>query len=442
MKVPPLYYKLPFFLQNFLLSVKGWQINRKRYNKSFLQYLWEFEKTDPSQVNIGLLREFLKNAGKSPFWRDRFLKYEINVDSNNPIEEIQKLPILTKDEVKMFSKEFKISILDDKVEEVRTSGTTGGSLIFQQTRTMENKQWAIWWRYRKRYGLNLSDWMGWFGGKLLVSKDQQKPPFYRINYFGKQIMFSPIHLNRKNAISYYKEIEKRKLKWLHGYPSQLAALGSYILEYKLPPIDSIKVITTGAEGLMDYQKKIIFKAFNIVPVEHYGLTEGVANISQLPEGDYIVDQDFAFTEFVPLNENDQIYKIIGTNYSNFSFPLIRYDTGDLAKVELTEEKAKVFSIEGREDDYITLGNGNRFGPMNQIFKNFKNVKEAQVCYKAPNNIELRLVKGEDFDMSCDEEVIINSVQERLTDKNAKFHIVYQDKVKRTESGKIKSVVTT
>ena len=266
---------------------------------------------------------------------------------------------------------------------------------------------------QKASSLSLNDWMGWFGGKLIVPNGQNQPPFHRINYFGKQVMFSPVHLNYENAIFYYQEIKRRKLKWLHGYPSQIAALSSYIIENSLKPIESVTVITTGAEGLMDYQKEIIHNAFGVYPKEHYGLTEGVANISELPNGSYSIDQDFAYTEFIPIEGNKNLCRIIGTNYSNPAFPLIRYDTGDIARVEWVGGQPQVISIEGRVDDYITLGNGNRFGPMNQIFKNFKNIKEAQIYYPSTNTIEVRLVKGEGFKSNRDEKVISESIPGKI-----------------------------
>ena len=63
------------------------------------------------------------------------------------------------------------------------------------------------------------------------------------------------------------------------------------------------------------------------------------------------------------------YKIVATNFNNPAFPLIRYDTGDLARI--TYENGEVFAEEilGRSEDYVMLPNGNRFEPMNLVFKN-------------------------------------------------------------------------
>lgn len=441
MIVNKLYNLAPVFLQNFVISFKGWQINQTRFNKEFRFNLGKFNSRENSdEVDLNRLQDFLFQAEGTSFWANTFKHFGFNPKAKNLFKELQKLPILEKEAVFNKAHEFCNPHINQKICKISTSGTTGQSLSFIQTQSMENKQWAVWWRHRQRHGLCLNDWMGWFGGKLIVPKNQNNPPFHRVNIPGKQVMFSPIHLNKEKSVFYYNEIKKRKLRWLHGYPSQIAALGSYFLENDFPRLQSIRVITTGAEGLMDYQKEIIFKAFGVYPVEHYGLTEGVSNISQLPDGSYSLDQDFAYTEFIPIDGNKSLCKIIGTNYSNPAFPLIRYDTGDIARVDWVEGQPKVLSIEGRADDYITLGNGNRFGPMNQIFKNFKNIREAQIYYPATNKIEVRLVQGEDFNSIRDEKVISKCIRERLTDNDATFKLVYMDKIPRTKTGKIKSVV--
>ena len=42
-------------------------------------------------------------------------------------------------------------------------GYSNSILSFPQTRVMEQKQWAIWWRHRITHGIKFGTWMGWFG---------------------------------------------------------------------------------------------------------------------------------------------------------------------------------------------------------------------------------------------------------------------------------------
>ena len=64
------------------------------------------------------------------------------------------------------------------------------------------EQWAIWWRYRSWHGIQKGTWCGLFAGRSVVSATQTQPPFWRINYPGRQVLFSGYHLSRENLPSY------------------------------------------------------------------------------------------------------------------------------------------------------------------------------------------------------------------------------------------------
>ena len=95
---------------------------------------------------------------------------------------------------------------------------------------------------------------------------------------------------------------------MHGYPSQINILANLIGDYGLEKCTpNIKYITVGGENLLDTQKNNIENVFNVKVKQHYGLAEGVSNISELPNGKLICDQDFCFTEFVPIDKKPALY---------------------------------------------------------------------------------------------------------------------------------------
>lgn len=434
------YSKLPFFVQNGLVSLQGFFIQKRRFNANFVKELARFESQDPSLVDEVQLRAFMYQAEKSSFWKDKFDEYGVNIKSPNLLVEIKKLPILTKEEVRTNIDAIKLEVPGEKVISIGTSGTSGSSLKFTQTVSMENKQWAVWWRYRKRHGINLDTWMGWFGGKTIVSVDQKKPPFWRTNYPMKQVMFSAHHLNIETVESYYNKLQDSRIEWIHGYPSQISFFASLILEKGLKPFKGIKFISTGAENLMEHQIAVIESAFGTRPFQHYGLAEGVANISQLPSGKWEMDQDFSYVELVPTGVEDDLFYIVGTNYSNESFPLIRYQTNDLVRVKKKGDDVEIISIDGRKDDFITLPNGVRLGRLGFIFKNADFVKEAQIYQKSVSQIVLRIVKNYNYKDSVHEEALRKECRERMGD-NMQIDFEYLEKIPRTKAGKFQYVVS-
>ena len=234
-------------------------------------------------------------------------------------------------------------------------------------------------RYRRALEIQLDTWCGWFGGSIIISPVRQKAPFWRINRPGKQVMYSSYHLNDKTVKLYYDDIKKRNLSWLHGYPSSISFLSSLIIEQRLEPIKSVHWITTGAENLMENHINRIHRAFpNAMVRTHYGLSEGVANFSQDKSGKWVIDDDFAYVEFIPVNDdNPSLCRIVGTGFSNLAFPLVRYDTGDLVKIINDNGNVEIEEIYGRQDDFVELPNGVKLGRLGYIFKVTNNVMEAQ-----------------------------------------------------------------
>ena len=88
-------------------------------------------------------------------------------------------------------------------------------------------------------------------------------------------------------------------------------------------------------------------------------TEAVANVSEAPDGVLYVDEDFAATEFLPI-DGVETCDVVGTNLSNPIFPLLRYRVGDLAVPtggQGINGRRIVSRLEGRCDDYIIRPDG-------------------------------------------------------------------------------------
>jgi phenylacetate-CoA ligase len=435
-----IYDRSPVCVQNLICSTKGYLICRRRYNRNFYHYLKNFKDREYDPSNC--LKIFIKNVANTPFYKRIFNKCGFNIDADDIYTEIKKLPIINKEIVKEDIKQFYNPDYKGKVDIGHTSGTTGGGLIFPYSVEMENKQWAIWWRYRQWHGIDLDKWCGWFGGRLIISTKNQSSPYWRINIPGKQIMFSAYHLNNNTIGDYYNEIAVRQLKWLHGYPSQISLLSSLMHENNLVPISFVTYITFGAENLLDNQKEIIRKMFpNAVLRQHYGLSEGVANISEDIYGNLIVDDDFCYVEFIPIStENQNMCKIIGTGFCNEAFPLIRYDTGDIAEITyLPNGSIKIVSIDGRKEDFIHLPNGVKLGRLDHIFKNLISIKEAQIRQYDLYHIDFNVVRGSTYDEK-DEDKLWKEIRMRI-DESVTVKINYMEKIERTKAGKLRFVIS-
>jgi phenylacetate-CoA ligase len=449
MNIEEIYSRVPIIIQNALINIESERLKIRRYGGEYEKIEKEiFERINNSyevleEYRLKCLSIHLYKASNTEYWKNIFRKYGVKTESNNPYNEINKLPIITKNEVKNNINKIINKRDNNGIIETHTSGTTGGGMRFYTTKKTEKITWATWWRYRLWHGINKQCWCGYFGGRSIVPIKQIKPPYWRYNIPFKQILFSTYHLSEQTAKYYISELNKSGITWLHGYPSMISLLADYIIEQNLN-VPKIRIVTTGAENLLKSQKEKIEIAFNTKVFQHYGQAEGVANISECSNNHLHVDEDFSYVEFIPVENDNKYYRIIGTNWHNHAFPLIRYDTGDIVTLkENINHKCKnkgrvVETIDGRKEDYIFLKNGAKIGRMDHVFKDLINIKEAQIIQKKNYDIIVNIVKNSKY--SDKDEHIVRMEFEKRIGKEINIHINYINQIERTKAGKLRFVI--
>ncbi len=449
-----IYSHLPVSLQNAVCGLVGWQTQRRRYAGGFRRALSEVEgRTFLSRDELRAYQErrlktVLSHCAKFvPYYRRKFREWGVDPERVRTAEDLSTaVPVLTKGEVKANAAEFvSEGVPRSQVYTTHTSGTTGGGLRFASTREASDYTWAFWWRYRRWHGLEPGTWSAHFGGRSVVPVGQTRPPFWRKNPFGRQILFSAYHATPENLGLYLKELERTGVRWLHGYPSVLALLAERALEGGADLRGQIKWVTTGAENLLPQQSNLIERAFGVSPVQHYGQAEGVANISQCPSGRLHVDEDFSLVEFIP-TVGQGACRVVGTGFLNLATPLLRYDTQDLADpdddaaaCDCGRHGRLVRSLDGRREDYVVLKSGALVGRLDHIFKDLVNIREAQILQSAPGKVLLKIVRGKDY-QEKDRQQLLVEARKRLG-VDTEIDVEYVDEIKRTRTGKLRLVIS-
>jgi phenylacetate-CoA ligase len=445
-----LYYKLPIVLQNIACSIEGKKLKRKRFDKNYIRILQDVERRyswnhdEMIRFRNYRLQKYISYAALHvPYYKDLFVAQKINCEDIKDIDDLKILPVLTKENIQdKWTFLLSENIAEHNYHISQTSGTTGAGLRIATTRDASQEVWAVIERFRKWHGLKPETWSAHFGGRQVVHSQQTKPPYWRYNWPGKQILFSGYHM-REETIGYYvNEINKQKIQWIHGYPSLISLVARYVIDHGIQFNHKILWVTTGSENLLPHQIQLIKNAFQIHPIQQYGLTELVAHFSECENGMLHVDEDFSAVEFVPV-ESGEGFKIIGTNLSNLAMPLIRYDTGDIATLgnncSCGRPGRVVYQVDGREEDYIILKDGTRHGRTASIFKYMHNIKEAQLYQKEPGIVSVRIVPSPRFSKN-DERLLIDKFTERFRDQ-LNIVIDYKANIDRTKNGKLRFVIS-
>jgi phenylacetate-CoA ligase len=446
-----LYRKLPVPLQNLACNWEGWRIQRNRYNRTFWKLLQAAESRDTlSTDQLFSLRDarlsaFVHHAAETvPYYKALFQQIGLNVSDIRSLQDLRYLPLLTKDEARQIGSRLEsAAVLPRSRMMVHTSGTTGGGFRFASTFAATQEQWAVWWRFRRRHGIQPGTWCGYFGGRSQVPLAQTTPPFWRINQPGRQILFSGYHMSSAWLDSYVEKLQHARPPWLHGYPSLLTLLAAHLIDRGGSLDYPVRWITTGAENLFPHQKLQIQRAFGVAPIQHYGMAEAVANFSECERGFLHVDEDFSAVEFIP-NSTGSGFSIVGTNFTNPATPLLRYTIQDIATLMTKgctcgRAGRVVAEVDGRLEDYVVLRNGSRLGRLDHIFKDLVNIREAQIHQDRVGHCTIRVARRLGYGPK-DEEALRASAIQRLG-QDFVIDIIYLDSLPKTANGKLRLVIS-
>ena len=429
-----LYEYLPIGLQDFLINFEGKKRHRLRFGRGFEDIYRAY--VDRSFCTPGEIWGYQNRRLMA------FLSVVFACPPDAALMRFGKHMVMTKQEAKDY---FHKDILARyPALKTHTSGTTGTGLIFYTTQRSQQEQWAVWWRYRNWHGIPREEWSCFFGAPKIVPLRQRTPPFWRENRIGKQLIFSNYHMDKATAPSYLKKIKDSGLRWIHGFPSSISLLASYACDLGIQV--PMKWVTLSAENLLSHQTKMIESAFGVKPIQHYGQEEGVANISECPLGKLHVDEDYSYVEFVQSDYGENIFHITGTNFTNPVFPLVRYDTGDLATLlegdscDCGRPGRVVHSLDGRMSDYVVTKTGKSIGLLDHVFKDCVNVQKVQVRQDKPGFITFLLVKADAYGPK--DEAVLRDQIHFVMGNEMDYEIQYVEDIPRTGTGKHRLVVSS
>lgn len=444
---------MPVFLQNIACSLAGLKMRRERYNKVFISALfflresqrWSYERLLEYQNQE--LRRIITHAYESvPYYKEIFAARSLTPKDIQTVDDLAKLPILEKNTLREGCLDFKSSKWPtNRMIHGHTGGTTGTALDLIDDIDTAPWQWAVWWRHRERFGLRLNDPFIVFAGRDVVPLDSLAPPFWRRNIPMRQTYVSIHHMTKSNMPFLIEYLQKREVAYYSGYPSGLYLLATYILEQGIVLRHPPKVTVTGAETLLPHQRRVIETAFKTEVADQYGASEHCGNISECENHVYHVDMEFGVVEFLPIpGLPSNVRRIVCTGFKNMAMPLIRYNIGDIATISDKQcscgrQSPVVEKIDGRIESYIITPDGRQLGRLDFLFKESKNIEEAQLVQDKLDHVYVKVVKGKTF-ADSDENELVNKMKQYLGHE-IKIDIDYVEAIPRTANGKFRQIVS-
>jgi phenylacetate-CoA ligase len=365
----------------------------------FIKYRKFMDKSEEEIKNYQLmtLKDLFKYSERLPYYSKLYEKHEFDPQVDfNTLSDIEKLPVLTKDSVRMNQKDIiNYSLLPLSLK-FRTSGTTGTPIDTYISYNHWIVEQAVIWRHWFKAGYKIFDHIAIIrshnpkDGEEIIKKNSLKNWTY----------YSPYHLTQKNMENYYRDMLLKRTKFLRGYPSSLAIFAEYCHKngYTLP---RLKACLTASEVLSDAERNLIEKTFNVQVYDHYGLAEPTIMLhNHGTEKSYINCPEYGYLELLPTSNQD-VYRIIGTNLHNHTMPLLRYDTGDLAIASKNNKGyLQIRSIIGRKDTNI-VADGKNIPTVNiyTLMYHAKGILQWQIIQNDTSSLDIYVSISDDQSMS-------------------------------------------
>ncbi len=453
-----IYAKSPVWIQNLGISAYGLIWQRRRFGPPFPQYVADFVTrenftfTDWRQYQENQVRRLLKHASSHvPYYRQSYkniFRDSKEIDTWN-LDDLKNLPIVEKEVIRHAPNEFVSDLSrEGRLYSYDTSGTTGTPLVVKFNDDMEKAAAAAYEaRIRRWAGVHYKMSRAMIGGRIILPKTVNQPPFWRYNLAEKQLYMSAFHISPANAKHYVAALNYYRPDYLVGYASSHFFLARMICEQGLD-VYQPKAVLTSSEKLTLEMRTTIEKAYRCRTYDGYSGLEACCQASECEQGKMHISPDVGVIELLDEQnnpvKNGEVGQIVATGLLNYAQPLIRYKTGDLGiisyeKCDCGREMPILVELVGRLEDTIIAPDGSETVRFHGIFVGLPHIREGQVIQESLTHIRLCLVVTADFNDE-DRAVLTKRFADRLGPE-VYVSLEFVDQIERTERGKFRAVIS-
>lgn len=393
-----------------------------------------------------LFKKLLIHAYKNvPYYNKLFNDIGYNPNNFKSLDDLQKIPILTKDILKsnynnLISNQFKNLFF----KKGYTSGTTGSPVcILRDYNSIVFEEASINWHW-SLCGWNKNSKIAILRGKRIKPVDNLKPPFWKYFNYKKELVLSSYHLNEKYIKYYVDELIKFNPNILRAYPSTTYLLAKYLND--INKNISIPYVYTASEPLYPIQRELIEKRLNSKIFDFYGQAERVIFGFECKYNDgFHLNPLYGIAELVETDNNGFGY-LVGTSLNNYSMPLIRYKLDDTTRYKNNSCRCGsnmklIEPIFSKSEDYIRTKDERKISGslVTFIFKPFIEIKESQIIQHENYDIEIIVVPASNYTEKNNNN-LINSMKSVVgTDINV--CITLKESIERSKNAKFKWIIS-
>jgi phenylacetate-CoA ligase len=410
---------------NFLLKSENW--NRDQIEK----------------YQLKMIQETIEHAYKYvPYYTELFDKHNIHPNDIQSIEDLQKIPFLTKEIIKEnYEKFISTDIKEGEYLIDYTGGSTSEPMKFIVDSEFIPRELAFFKYVWEKVGYSLGTKCIELKGAKVAIPD--KNIYWKYDPVLKLLKVDSDYISDNHALIYIiDELKRFNSPYIIGFPSSIFLLAKQIEKHGNLTIPQIEVIMLASENTYQWQIEYIKKVFKCQNIfYHYGHSEkGAVAVKCLKSQKLHFLSQYGYVELVG---NSELSEIVVTSYCK-SFPLIRYKTKDFAIKSDTRcdcewgNHLTVENIEGRLQEFIVTRDKRLVSICSMGAAHFEilnQILSTQYYQDTIGKLEFRVVPFKDREISEDIKKSIKNEIEKKLDYSIDVEVIKTEKIVSLPSGK-------
>lgn len=424
----------------------------RKYMRELERSQW-FSSEKIMEIQEKKLRRFIKHAYESvPYYRRMFRKNKLSLNDFKSLDDLTKLPLLTRDKVR---EGFDTRAIISRVYEQKkmhyscTGGSTGEPIRFITTR--ENRCWSnaaryLAWRWA---GFEMGEKFAQVSGLHLDRPMLQSVKGKIEGKIKRRIAMDAYQMSEQTIERFVQKMKKAKPKFLYGNATSVANLAKYIHDKGIEGFH-FKSVFIDSMSLFEHEVIMIERVFGCKVWWNYHNRENGTFASECSEhnGYHLFAQNFVF-EFIKEGKKvapGETGSIVITDLTNYAMPFIRYEVGDLGIPSddicpCGRGLPLMKKLLGRTMEILVSATGEYiiapfFGRLEHIF-GARDIKQYQIVQETPTRIVVRIIPGKTY-TSEDTSTVRKAMRSIMGDLEIEVRLV--DSIAQSKSGKRQVII--
>ncbi len=399
-------------------------------------------------LQLERLRQLLTRAQSHvPYYRDLFDRLGFNASSIASLDDLQRLPFLTKAIIRQNQEQLKADDAE-RLARFNTGGSSGEPLIFFIGNERVSHDVAAKWRATRWWNVDIGDpeIVVWGSPIELTSQDRVRQIRDRLL---RTRLLPAFEMNEANLDSFIDTIRAIRPAMLFGYPSSLSLIARHAEKRgKVMNELGIKVAFVTSERLYDHQRDDISRVFGCSVANGYGGRDAGFIAHQCPQGGMHLTAEDIIVEIIDKDGHPvpkgEAGEVVITHLATGEFPFIRYRTGDVAVLATRSCPCGrglpiLEEIQGRTTDFVVAADGTIMHGLAVVYpiRDIPGIASFKVVQETLQRVVVHIVPGD----GCGQQVemlISEGIKARLG-QTVMVQVLRVDEIPREKSGKYRYV---